>query len=105
VDRNIFTYVDDIVVPSRKKETQIQDLVETFTNMCRVQLKPNPKKCVFGVQSGRVLGCLVSVKGIEANLDKINAIAHMKPPGSRKEVQKLTGRIATLNRFMAKLVE
>jgi hypothetical protein len=57
---------------------------------------------VFGVSSGKVLGCLVSVKGIEANPDKINAIVHLKPPGSRKELQRLTGRIAALNRFMAK---
>jgi hypothetical protein len=84
--RNVFTYVDDIVVASRKKETQIQDLVETFTHMRRAQLKLNPEKCVFGVQRGRVLGCLVSVKGIKANSDKINTIVHMKPPGSRKEV-------------------
>jgi hypothetical protein len=48
--------------------------------------KLNPEKCVFGVQRGKVLGCLVSVKGIEANLDKINAIVHMKPLGSRNEV-------------------
>jgi hypothetical protein len=44
------------------------------------QLKLNPEKCVFGVRRGRVLGYLVSVKGIEANLDKINDIVHMKPP-------------------------
>jgi hypothetical protein len=51
------------------------------------------------------LGCLVSVKGIKANPDKINAIVHMKPPRSRKELQRLTGKIAALNRFMTKLVE
>jgi hypothetical protein len=45
----------------------------------------------------------VSIKGIEANPDKINAIMHMKPPQSRKEVQRLIGRIAALNWFMAKL--
>jgi hypothetical protein len=45
------------------------------------------------------------VKGIKANPDKINAIVHMKPLRSRKEVQTLTGRIATLNRFMAKIAE
>jgi hypothetical protein len=33
MERNVFTYVDDIVVASRKKETQLQDLAETFTNM------------------------------------------------------------------------
>jgi hypothetical protein len=38
MERNVFIYIDDIVVASRKKETQIQDLAETFANMCRVQL-------------------------------------------------------------------
>jgi hypothetical protein len=105
MERNVFAYVDDIVVASRKKEKQLQDLAETYANMHRAQLKLNLEKCVFGVSRGKVLGCLVSVKGIEANLDKINAIVHMKPLGSRKEVQRLTGRIAALNRFMAKIPE
>jgi hypothetical protein len=74
------------VVASRKKVTQIQDLAKTFINMQRVQLKLNPEKCLFGVQRGKVLGCLVSMKGSEANPNKINAIVHMKPPQSRKEV-------------------
>jgi hypothetical protein len=105
MERNVFAYVNDLVVASRKKETQIQDLAETFANMHRAQLKLNPEKCVLGVQMARVFGCLVSVKGIEASLDKINAIVHVKPLGSRKEVQRLTGRIVALNQFMAKLAE
>jgi hypothetical protein len=105
MERNVFAYIDDIVVASRKKETQIQDLPETFTNMRRAQLKLNPEKCVFSVQRVRVLCCLVSVKGILANLDKMNTIVHMKPPRSRNEVQRLTGRIAALNQFTAKLAE
>jgi hypothetical protein len=52
-----------------------------------------------------VLGCLVSTKGIKANPDKIRAILQMQPPQTRKEVQQLTGRIAALNRIIAKLVE
>jgi hypothetical protein len=105
MQRNSFAYVDDIIVASRKKATQIQDLVETFTNMRRAQLKLNPEKSVFGVWRGRVLGCLMSVKGIEANLDKINTIVHMKLPQSKNEVQKLACRITVLNLFMAKLAE
>jgi hypothetical protein len=105
MERNVFTYVDDIVVMGRKKETQLQDLDEAFDNMRRAQLKLNLEKCVFGISRGKVLGCLVSVKGIEANLEKTNAIVHMKPRGSRKDVQRLTGRIATLNRFIAKIAE
>jgi hypothetical protein len=81
---------------------QMDDLAETFTNMHIAQLKLNPEKCVFAMQKGKALGCLVSMKGIEANPDKINAMLHMKPPQSRKEVQRLTGRIVALNWFMAK---
>jgi hypothetical protein len=97
LQRNVFMYVNDIVVSSRRKAMQIDDLAETFANMCNAQLKLNPENCVFGVQKRKVLGCLVSVKGIEANPDKINAIVHMKPPQSRKEVQRLTDMIAMLN--------
>jgi hypothetical protein len=96
LERNVFAYVDDIVVKSRKRETQLQDLAETFASMRKAQIKLNPGKCVFRVGRGMVLGCLVSVKGIEANPDKIKAIVSMKPPRSRKEVQRLTGRIAAL---------
>jgi hypothetical protein len=60
---------------------------------------------VFGGRKGRVLGFLVSMKGIEANLDKINAVIHMEPLASRKEMQRLIGRRAALNQFMAKLAE
>jgi hypothetical protein len=52
--------------------------------MHEAQLKLNPEKCVFGVQRGKVLGCLVYVKGIEANQDKIKATMHMKAPHSKK---------------------
>jgi hypothetical protein len=58
--------------------------------MCEARLKLNPKKCVFGVTRGKVLGCLVSKKGNEANPDKIRAILQMQPPHTRKDVQKLT---------------
>ena len=52
-----------------------------------------------------MLGCLVSVRGIEANLEKRATIINMKLPTSRKQVQKLTRRLATLNRFIARSVE
>jgi hypothetical protein len=68
-------------------------------------LKLNPEKCIFGVQRGKVLVCVVSIKQIEANPDKIKAIVHMKHPQSRKEIQKLTDRIAALSNFMSNLVE
>jgi hypothetical protein len=50
VGNNIFTYVDDIVVASKKKEDHLADLAETFTNMREARLRLNPEKCVFGVR-------------------------------------------------------
>jgi hypothetical protein len=104
VGRNVLSYVDDIMVAS-KKTSYIFDLTETFTNMCEAKLKLNHDKCVFRVTRGKVLGCLVFTKGIEASPDKIKAILQMEPPQTRKEVQKLTCCIAALNRFIAKLAE
>jgi hypothetical protein len=79
--------------------------METFTNMCEANLILSLEKCVFKVTRGKVLGYLVSTKGIDASSDKIRAILQMQPPQTRKKVQKLTGRIAALNRFIAKLAE
>jgi hypothetical protein len=50
VGRNIFTYVDDIVVASKSKEDHLTDLAETFANMRDARLRLNPEKCVFGVR-------------------------------------------------------
>ena len=49
-------------------------------------------KCVFGVPSGKLLGFLVSHRGIEANPEKIKAIEDMSPPQTLKEMQKLGER-------------
>jgi hypothetical protein len=73
VGRNIFSYVDDIIVASKKKSSYISNMTETFTNMRESRLKLNPKKCVFRVTRGKVLECLVSMEG-KANPDKIRAI-------------------------------
>jgi hypothetical protein len=105
VGRNIFTYVDDIVVASKSKEDHLADLAETFANMRDARLRLNPKKCVFGVCQGKILGYLVSHRGIEANPTKIQAIINMTPPQSARDVQRLTGRLAALNRFISKSAE
>jgi hypothetical protein len=67
--------------------------------------KLNPNKCVFGVPSGKLLGFIISYHGIEANPKKISAITNMRAPNCIKDVQKLTGCMATLNKFILKLGE
>jgi hypothetical protein len=74
VGKNVLSYIDEIVVAIKKKESYISDLAETFVNMHKARLRLNPEKCVFGITRVKVLGCLGSTKGIEANPDKIRAI-------------------------------
>jgi hypothetical protein len=105
VGRNIFTYVDDIIVASKNKEDHLADLAEMFANMRDAQLHLNPEKCVFGVRQGKILGYQVSHRGIEANPTKIQEIINMTPPQSTSDVQRLTGRLAALNRFISKSTE
>ena len=103
--RNAKAYVDDIVVKSREARTLIQDLEETFASLSEVDLRLNPQKCVFGVPSGKLLSFLVSHRGIEANPEKVKAVEDMSPPRTRREMQKLTGRVTALGRFISKLGE
>ncbi|XP_042467184.1 uncharacterized protein LOC122050335 [Zingiber officinale] len=65
-------------------------------------IKLKPTKCLFGAKGGRFLGYIVTERGIEANPSKVNALQDMAPPRNLKEVQRLTGRITTLSRFISK---
>ena len=65
-------------------------------------MKLNPSKCVFGVTTGKFLGFMVSQRGIEVNLDKIQAILEMKPSTNIKDVQSLNGKVIALNRFVSR---
>ena len=105
IGRNVHAYVDDVVIKSKKAETFIDDLKETFANLRRYKMKLNPTKCVFGVPAGMLLGYIVSQRGIEANPAKIKAIQGLKKPEELKDVQQLTGCIAALSRFISRLGE
>ena len=65
----------------------------------------NPLKCVFGVPAGKLLGFIVSHRGIEVNPEKIKAILCIKRPTCLKDVQRLTGCVAAISRFVSRLGE
>jgi hypothetical protein len=98
-------YVDDIVVKTKRGSTLVEDLTLVFDKLRATRTKLNPDKCVFGVSAGKLLGFLVSHRGIEANLEKIKAIETMRPPTRIKDVQKLTGSLAALSHFISRLAE
>jgi hypothetical protein len=103
--RNVEAYVDDVVIKTRNPDDLIADLEEMFSSLRRFRCKLNPTKCVFRVPSGKLLGFIVSNQGIEANPMKITTITDMGAPATIKDVQKLTGCMAALNRFISRLEE
>jgi hypothetical protein len=103
LNKNVEAYVDDVVVKTRNSDMLIADLEETFASLREYRWKLNPNKCVLGVPSGKLLSFIISHRGIEANPEKISAITNMKAPTCIKDVQKLTGCMAALNRFISKL--
>ena len=74
ISRNVEAYMDDIVVKSRKCSDLLTDLAETFANLRRYDIKLNPSKCIFGVPGRKLLGFLVSERGIDANPEKVGTI-------------------------------
>ena len=95
-------YIDDMLVKSTTTELHIAHLPEMFQITRNYNMKLNLAKCAFRVSAGKFLGFIVDHRGIEANLDKIKAVLDMPSPLGIKEVQRLTGRIAALSRFVSR---
>nr|XP_017250755.1 PREDICTED: uncharacterized protein LOC108221384 [Daucus carota subsp. sativus] len=104
IGRNMEYYVDDMIVKSLFRD-HADDLKECFETLRRNNMKINPAKCTFGVCSGKFLGYMVSARGIEANPEKIKAVLEMEAPKTIRDIQKLTGRLAALRRFISRSAE
>ncbi|XP_004986988.2 uncharacterized protein LOC101782568 [Setaria italica] len=98
-------YIDDIIVKSRKTEQLITNLRDTFECLRHYNIKLNLEKCAFEVPKGKLLGFIVSERGIEANPEKITTIRNLGPITNLKGTQKLIGCLASLSRFMQRLGE
>lgn len=103
--RNIEIYVDDMVIKSKNEGKLISDISETFDTLRKANMKLNPKKCTFGMETGQFLGYMISNEGIQANPEKVHAIINMVSPRTLREVQALNGKLAALGRFLEKSVE
>ncbi|RVW78292.1 Retrovirus-related Pol polyprotein from transposon 297 [Vitis vinifera] len=83
--RDVEVYVDDMIVKSRGRSDHLAALERFFERIRQFRLRLNPKKCTFGVTSGKLLGYMVSERGIEVDPDKIRAILDMPAPRTERE--------------------
>jgi len=96
-------YIDDVVVKSTSAGGHLKDLRKVLEWTRRCGLRMNPKKCAFGVSASQFLGFLVHERGIEIGLKSQEAVRTMRPPTTKKELQKLIGKINFVRRFISNL--
>ncbi|XP_048596410.1 uncharacterized protein LOC106364989 [Brassica napus] len=95
-------YIDYMLVKSLKADDHLNNLRDCFKILNDYGMKLNPAKCTFGVTSGEFLCYIVTQRGIEANPKQISAILDLPSPKNSREVRRLTGCIAALNRFISR---
>jgi hypothetical protein len=103
--KTVEVYIDDMVIKSIFAENHLGDMRAIFNILRWHHLKLNASKCAFGVGSGKFLRFMVTQRGIEANPDQITAILNLKTSRTVREVQRLTGIAAVLNRFISRSAE
>jgi len=84
-------YVDDMIMKFKDREGHIINLRKFFERIKKYRLRLNPQKCTFGVTARKLLGFLVSDRGIEVDPSNIKAILEMPLPKSEKEIRGFLG--------------
>ena len=97
-------YIDDMLIKSKERPDHANHLQQEFNLLKTYGMKLNPAKCAFGVSAGGFLGFMMTQRGIEANPSQLKAILESPALSYRKEVQQLTGRLATLGRFISRFI-
>ncbi|WCJ18433.1 Transposon Tf2-6 polyprotein [Euphorbia peplus] len=103
IHKEMEVYVDDMVAKSRENEDHVEVLRKVFQRLRKYNIRLNLAKCAFGVTAGKLLGFIVSRRGIEADPSKIKAIREMQPPKTEKEVRGFLGRLNFIARFIAQM--
>ncbi|GKA56023.1 reverse transcriptase domain-containing protein [Tanacetum coccineum] len=105
IGRNLEVYVDDLVIKIHTEDEIVRDIKKTFKTLREINMKLNPKKYAFGVEKGMFLGYKVNTGGLKVCPDKVDAILNLPSLKCLKDVQKLNGKLASQNRFLAKSAE
>jgi hypothetical protein len=101
----IVVYLDDVTVFSRSDDEHLRHLRRVFEKCRRFGISLNPKKILFGLEEGKLLGHIISKDGIKIDPSRIEAIQKLEHPRNLKELQSFIGRINFLRRFIPNLAE
>jgi hypothetical protein len=89
----IVIYLDDVTVFSQSNDEHLRNLRRVFEKCRRFGISLNPKKILFGLEEGKLLGHIISKDGIKIDPSRIEAIQKLEHPRNIKELQSFIGRI------------
>jgi hypothetical protein len=101
----VFIYLDDITMFSQYDKEHYDHLKRFFLKCRKIGLSLNPKKSLFSMKEGKLLGHIVSDEGVNIDPIRVEAIQALSLPRSKKEVQSFLGKINFLRRFVSNFVE
>ena len=99
--KEIEVYVDDMIAKTHTTRDHLVDLRKLFKCLIKYRLKLNPNKCVFGASSGKLLGFIVSQRGIKVDPAKVQPIQDMPTPQTEKQIRSFLGKVNYIARFIA----
>ncbi|KAM1818645.1 hypothetical protein ACFX11_000420 [Malus domestica] len=102
--KEVEDYVDNLVMKSKTREGHWEVLRKVLRRCRAYVLKMNPKKCAFGVSSGKFLGFLVHQCDIDVYPNKVRIIEAFMPSTNVKKLKSLMGNLSYILRFITGLV-
>ena len=103
--KDVEVYVDDMILKSQGRADHLATLQRFFERIRQFRLRLNPKKCTFGVTSGKLLGYIVSEHGIEVDPENTKAILDIPASRTEKEIRGFLGRLQYISHFIARLTD
>jgi len=101
----LVVYLDDLTVFFKSDQQHLDHLRQVFLKCRKYVISLNPKKSLFGLEEGKLLGHIISKEGIIINPTRIEAILQIPHPRNVKELQAFLGKINFLRRFISNLAE
>jgi len=105
VDEIMVVYQDDLTTFSKERGEHCKHLEIIFNRCLEYGISLNPKKCIFGVEEGKLLEHIVSKDGERIDLERVKAIDLIPQPKSDKGIQSFFGQINFVKRFVPNFAE
>ena len=104
-DKYVVIYLDDITMFSKSDPDHLQHLKIFFLKCKKFGISLNPKKSHFAMEEGKLLGHIISEKGIKIDPDRMETIQQIGLPINKKEIQSFLGKLNFLSRFITNFAE